>query len=391
MVSGWQWVSINLSSPSMSDVNTFMGNFPAENGDQVKSRKFFDQYDHENGWIGTITQNGGLSNLEMYKFKLGNAGVLAFEGALLNPSSLSITIENGWNWIGFVSQRNMNINEALANFDAIEDDQIKSQREFAIYSGPQFGWIGNLSTLVPGQGFLLFSGSTDTKTFSFPEKGISNGRISNKVNYDYLTKGSYTLDVENYSNNMSLVAEIDAEVFNGMDTLIALVNGEVRGIATPQHNPFTERNVYFITIMGNTDMQSIHFLSIADQRQIELSTGDLLDFESDKRLGSLRNPVKLFDLKEFLALPDIIKVKPNPFNDNLNIELNLEEDSKLVIEIFNTMGQKINRITDNDVQAGSFTAAWDGKDASGNYVTRGIYLVRFEINGSNYIERVVKE
>ena len=390
MVSGWQWVSINLLSPAMSDVNTFMGHYPAEEGDQVKSRAFFDQYDPVNGWIGTITQNGGFNNQEMYKFNLKNEGVLAFEGTLLNPSLVPINIESGWNWISFISQRNMEVNEALANFNADVDDQIKSQREFAIYSGAQFGWIGNLSTLIPGQGFLLYSGSSNSKTFTFPEKGISNGRLRTTLNYDYITEGTFNVSTEKYANNMSIIAEIDAAVSQGGDSLVALVNGEVRGIAIPIHNPLTNRNVYFLTVMGNLEQQPLHFLSVDEEKLIELSSGDFLNFESDKRIGTLGMPLKLFEKNELVQLSAKILIKPNPFSYYLDIELNLGKDSRLLIEVYNIMGQEVTIITDKDVSAGTFHAEWDGKDSSGNYVNRGIYLVRISINGENSVERIVK-
>ena len=94
------------------------------------------------------------------------------------------------------------------------------------------------------------------------------------------------------------------------------------------------------------------------------------------------------ELTEFSAK---IQIKPNPFSDYLDIELNLGKDSRLIIEVFNIMGQEVTIITDKDVSAGTFHAEWDGKDSSGNYVNRGIYLVRFSINGENSVKRIVKD
>ena len=190
---------------------------------------------------------------------------------------------------------------------------------------------------------------------------------------------------------MSVIAEIDAAVSQGGDSLVALVNGEVRGIAIPIYNPLTNRNVFFLTVMGNLKQQPLHFLLVNGEKQIVLSSGDLNEFEIDKRIGTLAMPLKLFEKNELVQLLTKIQIKPNPFSDYLDIDLNLGKDSRLIIEVVNIMGQKVTIITDKVVSAGTFHAEWDGKDSSGNYVNSGIYLVRFSINGENSVERIVKD
>ena len=106
-----------------------------------------------------------------------NEGELAFKGipvdAPATPISLQSSGENGlkWNWISFLGQDNMDINEALASLQPSAGDIIKSQHSFAIYD-PALKWIGNLEYLQPGEGYMI-KVATDQELV-FPESGLIN-------------------------------------------------------------------------------------------------------------------------------------------------------------------------------------------------------------------------
>ncbi|MFQ5651813.1 MAG: FlgD immunoglobulin-like domain containing protein [bacterium] len=69
---------------------------------------------------------------------------------------------------------------------------------------------------------------------------------------------------------------------------------------------------------------------------------------------------------------------PNPFNPETAIRFHLPEASRVVIRIFNTLGQEIKSLVDGEYAAGIHTAVWDGKDKNGVQVSSGVYLYRIQ-------------
>lgn len=76
---------------------------------------------------------------------------------------------------------------------------------------------------------------------------------------------------------------------------------------------------------------------------------------------------------EFLLLP----AYPNPFNPQTTIEYHLPEASKITIEIYNTLGQKVRTLINRYNTAGKHRVVWNGRDDANNPAASGIYLVRF--------------
>ena len=123
---------------------------------------------------GSTTYNGTrwrgqLSTLDvkqMYKITVGTACEMVLEGAPINPAEHPVTIHNGANWIGFPLSGSMTLTNAFAGF-AVNGDQVSSQSSgSATYTGGR--WRGQLTDLVPGQGYNYKSAATGNRTFTFP-------------------------------------------------------------------------------------------------------------------------------------------------------------------------------------------------------------------------------
>ena len=54
----------------------------------------------------------------------------------------------------------------------------------------------------------------------------------------------------------------------------------------------------------------------------------------------------------------------------------IEPGGHTTVEIFNVLGQKLRTLADQDLGAGSYRMPWDGRDDSGQRVSRGMYFVR---------------
>ncbi len=85
----------------------------------------------------------------------------------------------------------------------------------------------------------------------------------------------------------------------------------------------------------------------------------------------------------------ICKLSPNPFSQNLTIEINLPDDSFVNIYVFNMTGQKVKTIAQENFMAGTIAFNWDGKDESSMDLPNGIYLVAIETNGHYQSNKVM--
>jgi len=75
---------------------------------------------------------------------------------------------------------------------------------------------------------------------------------------------------------------------------------------------------------------------------------------------------------------------PNPFNPSTTIRYQLPEGSKVELTIYNSLGQQIRTLVEEDQQAGVKSAVWDGRDKFGKAVASGIYL--FRIRAANFVQ-----
>jgi methionine-rich copper-binding protein CopC len=75
---------------------------------------------------------------------------------------------------------------------------------------------------------------------------------------------------------------------------------------------------------------------------------------------------------------------PNPFNPTTSIEFELPRSSHVTIEIFNLLGQRVSKLTDEEYPAGSHRVIWNGMSSDGHIVSTGVYFYR--IVAGDFIE-----
>ena len=98
----------------------------------------------------------------------------------------------------------------------------------------------------------------------------------------------------------------------------------------------------------------------------------------------------LSPLKE-ATIPDEFALEqnyPNPFNPSTEIRFQLPEASQVVVKIFNTLGQEIRALTDNEYKPGFHTIRWDGKNNNGSPVSSGTYLYQLKAGVFSQIQKM---
>ena len=80
---------------------------------------------------------------------------------------------------------------------------------------------------------------------------------------------------------------------------------------------------------------------------------------------------------------------PNPFNPQTVIRYDLPVGSHVTLSVFNIVGQKVATLVNEEMDGGSYSIVWDGKDHSGRSLGSGVYLYRLETDGFVQIKKLV--
>ncbi|GAB4333233.1 MAG: hypothetical protein Kow0037_11460 [Calditrichia bacterium] len=67
---------------------------------------------------------------------------------------------------------------------------------------------------------------------------------------------------------------------------------------------------------------------------------------------------------------------PNPFNPTTTIRFSLPVASRVKLEIYNLLGQKVRELANRQLSAGIHELVWDGRSDSGKTVASGVYIYR---------------
>ncbi len=70
---------------------------------------------------------------------------------------------------------------------------------------------------------------------------------------------------------------------------------------------------------------------------------------------------------------------PNPFNPTTTIKYDVREDARVVLKIYNVLGQEVRTLVDRKETAGFKSAIWDGRNNLGEQVSSGVYIYRVQM------------
>jgi hypothetical protein len=79
---------------------------------------------------------------------------------------------------------------------------------------------------------------------------------------------------------------------------------------------------------------------------------------------------------------------PNPFNPETVMKFNLPQAAHVSLKVYNILGQVVNTLVDEPLDAGSHSVRWDGKNAQGRDVASGVYFYRISAGGFESIEKM---
>jgi hypothetical protein len=279
VAAGWNWISTNVQPAAGLSLTEVLVGDGFLQSDVIKNKTSMNFYDGS-GW-----NSGTLKAIQpacMYKLYVQQPVNIVIKGEECKPSQTPIKLSPKWNWIGFVPQSAMEINQALGGTGAIEGDYIKSKSAFAMY-GP-YGWEGNLKTLEPGKGYMYYSQSRDTITFHYPEVSATSRAMARRSplngQWSMVNGQSYFTPVapEAYPDNMSIVVRL---LYNGepVDTfeVAAFIDDECRAAAK------ADNGIYYLMVQGEGSGQPIQLRTYYEGEEYLID--DALVFQKDTNIG----------------------------------------------------------------------------------------------------------
>lgn len=378
MKEGWNWISFNVATESLKSIRETLKHNTWTNDDLVKdeTNEVFASYLAKNNtWVGTMSETG-FGNQYMYLVKSSEAQTISVTGSpIKSKDDLTLNLKKGWNYISYLPTGNLNLKEALAGFEAAEGDIVKGQNAFAMYNG-NLGWLGNLTYMEPGKGYMLQSSKAATLTYPVVSSSIMRSKTATRTAG---TDGSVYSN-NRFASNMSVVATVKGNLSteNG-DRILAYAGGELRGVAESIENPENDSIVYFITIAGETK-EPVSF-ALERNGKIIGQTGAEFDYDANDVKGDLNEPYTLNFMKESEA-----NVYPNPFVDELHVSMSVNPEATVVISLVDVSGRIVKEL---DVpQNGGYINVTMKHLGS---LAEGVYMVNVKVDEENHVYKVVKK
>ena len=113
--------------------------------------------------------------------------LLSIVFAGLTAQNIPINLNSGWNWISYPRSEAMSLEAAMEGFTPASGDMIKGMSSSCTYQNGQ--WQGGLTDLVPGEGYMYYSASGQTKSFVFGGSEVDSSMLPEAA-----LDGEFTVD-----------------------------------------------------------------------------------------------------------------------------------------------------------------------------------------------------
>lgn len=374
VAAGWNLISnpVKVSVPDDSAKHLFP---------TISSRVF----SFSNGYVAGDRMIHGKG----YWGKFPGAAVASITGTITYPDSVPVVA--GWNLVGSAG--------------CLLDTSTITTWPIGIRASNWFGFSGGylpVSQLTPGKAFwvkslasgwmIFYCGSTARPAKS--EASVSPVNALNSLTITDSKGNSQTLYFGADANNaidVSMFAMPPAPPAGALDARFETADG---GSMVQTHAAKVTGDVEFpvklqsdaypLTVSWNVSGTASYVLTDGQSgkafRMQEMSgtgsykiTGSNVERITVKLVGNGELP------KEF----SLSQNYPNPFNPSTSVKYALPVDSKVTVEIYNLVGQRVRTLVSDNLTAGYHIAEWDGLNGAGQQLASGVYFLQMSAKGVN--------
>ena len=175
LTAGYNWVSTYIDGDPIELLEALQEAL-GDNGVSIEGPEGLNENLGDGFWWGDLDYVG-ITSGTMYLILVEDDCEVSLTGMPVDPSTVEITINPGYNWIGFTGTEEVDVEIALEEFEAEDGDAIEGPEGMTEYLGDGMWW-GDFDMFVPGQGYMYNSASGEVKTLIFK---IDGAKISVKV------------------------------------------------------------------------------------------------------------------------------------------------------------------------------------------------------------------
>ena len=360
MEEGWTWMSHSFEtpvSPTEFAADEAISRIVSQTQEVIR--------DPQLGLVGTLAE---LKATESYKVQTSTTtDRQRLSDVAWNPAT-PISINSGWNWLGYPVSQTMSVDEAFATTEVERLDVVVGQNGFAQYDGEK--WVGTMETMSPGMGYMYQSQSP--KNIVYNTSIVSTAAAKNVAGIS--SKLPLVLNIHKYPSIMPLVATLcgeDGATFNNEDyQVIAFCGTECRGIGR------IVDGLVMMNVYGNVnDHISLQVTDVDGEKNF--STDASLIFR-EAIVGDIFNPYKIA-VDRATSVDKVTyagNIKVSIVDDLLKINGIASEDIDFV-EVYDINGQRII-YTSNVPESGIKISI----------LTNGVYVVVVNGNGEYTYHKV---
>jgi hypothetical protein len=352
------------------------------------------------GWKNTI---GDLHNTEGYKINVTSNSTVDIIGKT-TKLPLDIPLSEGWNIISWplVNEQNgIDVFQDLITAGKLKKVMDESGNIIEDWGATNGGWRNFIGTLKPGEGYKV--NVTEDCILTIDESGAKSEIIIPELipstHFVPVYKGNGTdhmnINLVNlYESGITEGDEIgvfdgdicvgSAQIFNKNSSIInnqfsvSIPVSSADGLESK--NGYSEGNPVTIKLFRNGKEYPVSITPLNNSKTV-FEKGSSLFAMVD--VGTGTEGIKGSNLKE-------IKCYPNPFSNEVTIEIKLAADAQLEVEVINQLGQRVKLITTSQlIPRGLHKLDWDGKGAGNQTVTTGIYYLVVNIDGIPIYKKIV--
>ena len=325
LAEGWNWNSHDLASPlATTELNGVATRIVTQEREAIA--------DPDLGLVGNLLS---INAAETMKLLAPASAEKAFAGEQYNPTATQIELVRGWNWLGYPLGTALSLNDALALLEPDTDDCIETlDGGFATYTADG-EWTGSLQLMQPGRGYLYKSGSD--KSFAYNAvSSVANAQALYGAHRLQTKAAPYELNRHRYPNMMPIVATLSGATLSEGSQVVALSEGECRGIANIEAN-----GMIFLAVYGLGN-ETINFAAY------DALSGEMMPISNTTAFAA--------DMLGTAGVPYVLHIDGTA----TGIDGNVTSHTNLPNGIYTVGGQRVNNVT----QPGLYIIKTTGLDGS---------------------------
>ena len=372
-----------------------------ENGSLVKiqdeSGNSFENWGIFGSWKNNI---GSISVTEGYKIKVNRNDTLEVSGTPVKYP-YAIPLKAGWNIAGYPQLTDfsgMNLVQQLADKGTlikVQDEGGNSIENWGIFGS----WQNNIGNFMAGEGYKIKVSADDTLWIyeNYPKSSVLLPEIIATSHFAPVFNGNgmdhMNINLVGLPINILQVGD-ELAIFDGATCVGAVtlmphhLHSQTVSIVTSATDNsgmpgFFEGNPFVLKLWNSENKQEF-------QLEPEIVKGTSTFIRNETTVASLEKYATTGLDGLFASEQPEINCYPNPFSDEITVEINLFNETGVHIEVLNQLGQQVkNLAVGEQLNRGVHRLIWDGTNAGNGRITSGIYIVRLKIDEVVYYRKVI--